>query len=251
LSLVLSQVGFKTHQLVGGYKSFRGRVLAELARQTETLQVVLVRGRTGSGKTRLLQALAAEGGQILDLEALAAHRGSVLGGLPGQPQPSQKAFETAIWQRLDELDLRLPVFVESESRRIGALHLPNPLMLRMQQASRVIHVEMPEEARIALLLDDYRSLTTAPEDFCACIQGLMGLQSRGTVAHWQSLAREGGWLQLLTELLQQHYDPLYDRHAPKETVSGPRHEHLRLPSHDAASLAAAAQALLHATPGEP
>jgi tRNA 2-selenouridine synthase len=244
LSLVLNQVGFKTHQLAGGYKAFRSQVISDTATLASGLRLHLIRGRTGSGKTRLLEALAAQGAQVLDLEALAAHRGSVLGGWPGQAQPSQKAFETQLWARLRQFDPQRRVFVESESRRIGALQLPDAVVSCMKAAVNVTRVEMPMAGRVDLLLREYAALAEAPELFCARIEALTGLQSRETVGQWQALARRGGWAELLPELLSRHYDPLYDRHSPP--ADGVSADHLHLAGVDGPSLADAARSLLAA-----
>jgi tRNA 2-selenouridine synthase len=243
--LVLTQVGFKTHQLAGGYKAFRSEVISDTAALASGLRLHLIRGRTGSGKTRLLEALAARGAQVLDLEALAAHRGSVLGGWPGQAQPSQKAFETQLWARLRQFDPRRRVFVESESRRIGALQLPDALVLSMKGAVNVTQVDMPMAGRVELLLKEYSALTEAPEMFCARIEALTGLQSRQTVAQWQAMACAGRWAELLPELLSRHYDPLYDRHAPA-AAGVAQTDRLRLTDDSEPSMADAAQALLSA-----
>ena len=131
LAWFLDQIGFRTTRLNGGYKAFRAVVRDDLATLPERLQFTVIAGRTGSGKTRLLHALAEAGAQVLDLEAIACHRGSVLGGLPDTPQPSQKAFDRQLWQALRAFDAQRPVFVESESRRVGALQLPDALVARM------------------------------------------------------------------------------------------------------------------------
>ncbi len=115
------------HVLEGGYKAFRAAVVAELDALPQRLQFRVVCGRTGSGKTRLLRALAAEGAQVLDLEDLAQHRASVLGLIPGHPQPTQKAFETLIWDALRRFDASRPVFVESESKKVGNLRVPGTI----------------------------------------------------------------------------------------------------------------------------
>src|SRR5690606_30889977 len=119
LSLVLGQIGFTVHLVEGGYKAFRGTVLAQLPELAQRLQYRVVCGPTGSGKTRLLQALDAAGAQVLDLEGLASHRSSVLGVIPGQPQPTQKRFDTLVWEKLRGFDPALPVYVESESKKVG------------------------------------------------------------------------------------------------------------------------------------
>jgi len=153
LALVLGQVGFDVHVLEGGYREFRRRVVSELETSGTDLDLRLICGKTGSGKSRLLQTLAAQGVQVLDLEALAHHRGSVLGALPGEPQPSQKQFETRLWSLLKTLDRSRPVFVESESRLIGRLRVPEALLQHMRCAP-CVRVEMPLAQRVSLLMED-------------------------------------------------------------------------------------------------
>ena len=212
LAHVLGQVGFRTSQLAGGYKAFRGVVRDELLALPGRLRFTVVCGRTGSGKTRLLQRLQHHGEQVLDLEALALHRGSILGGLPGQPQPSQKHFETQVWHALHAFDATRPVFVESESARIGRLRVPEALLERMHgtDSTRVL-VTMADDARTTLLLEEYAGHTADAEAFCTLLAALVELQGRETVARWQAMARAGSWRELLTELMQRHYDPLYAR----------------------------------------
>src|SRR3569832_1324444 len=142
LTHVQQIIGFGAVQLEGGYKAYRRHVVAELDRLPALLTYRVVCGPTGSGKSRLLQALADAGAQVLDLEALAAHRGSLLGALPDQPQPSQKSFESAIWFALSRFDSAHPVFVESESKKIGALRVPDALITAMR-ASTCLRLEVP------------------------------------------------------------------------------------------------------------
>ena len=168
-------------------------------------------GRTGSGKTRLLQALAAEGAQVLDLEALARHRGSSLGGLPDQLQPSQKCFDSRLWQALRLLDPARPVYVESESKKIGRLQVPDALIRQLHATRQVLRVDMDDRARVQLLLEDYGFFADRPEVFCALLDGLVPLRGRETVAHWQALARAGAWADVFGQMMLDHYDPLYNR----------------------------------------
>ncbi|MDH0863890.1 tRNA 2-selenouridine(34) synthase MnmH [Mitsuaria sp. GD03876] len=207
----LNQIGFKSLQLVGGYKAFRGEVIKTLAEQPARFDFVVLCGRTGSGKTRLLHALAGAGAQVLDLEALARHRGSVLGALPDQPQPGQKAFDTALWQALVALDPSRPVFVESESRKIGGVQTPEALHLRLRQHGRCVWIDMPEAGRVQLLLEDYAHFRADPEGFNALIGGLVALRGRERVQRWQGMARDGQWAEVFGELMRDHYDPGYER----------------------------------------
>lgn len=246
LGLVLAQIGFRTHQLQGGYKAFRALVREELAGLPARLDWRVVGGRTGSGKTLLLQALAAEGAQVLDLEDLAAHRGSVLGGLPDRPQPSQKHFETRVWQALRGFDPARAVFVERESRRIGRLQLPEQLLPALLDSPHQIRVEMPLAARVALLGREYAFLMQDLATLDDRLSALTALRGREAVGRWQGLARAGQWSLLMSELMQQHYDPLYDR-AGRDGAAAPQVLPLADGSPD--TLHAAARALRAAAGG--
>jgi len=186
-------------------------VRAALETLPATLNLQLLCGRTGSGKTRLLQALREQGGQVLDLEALAAHRGSVLGALPGQPQPSQKAFDSRLWQTLRELDPSQAIFVESESRKIGQLRLPESLHQAMRKSPHCFWVDMPDAARVQLLLEDYGHFGQQVESFCGLLDALVALRGRQKIAAWQALARAGDFATVFKELMREHYDPGYEK----------------------------------------
>jgi tRNA 2-selenouridine synthase len=208
LALVLGEIGFHVQVLDGGYRDFRRAVLAELVGLPAQLDFRVLCGRTGSAKSRLLRELAAQGAQVLDLEALACHRGSVLGPEPGRPQPSQKAFDTALWQALRALDPSRPVFTEGESRVIGRLRLPQELIDRLR-AAQVLQVDMPLDARVCFLLDDYGHFVQDAEGLCSRLDALVDLRGRATVQRWQAQARAGHWTDMVGELLTMHYDPSY------------------------------------------
>lgn len=211
LAWFLDQIGFRSARLNGGYKGFRAVVRQDLADWPARFNLRVLAGRTGSGKTRLLQALAAEGAQVLDLEGLALHRGSILGGLPGQPQPTQKQFDNKLWQAMRLLDAARPVFVESESKKIGRVQLPDALVAHVHAQGQVLRVDMPDAARVQLLLEDYGFFAQDTERFCALLDGLVALRGRDTVARWQALARGGQWAEVFDQLMREHYDPLYQR----------------------------------------
>ncbi|MCG3186496.1 MAG: tRNA 2-selenouridine synthase [Rhodocyclaceae bacterium] len=228
LVLILRQVGWDAAQLEGGYKAFRRRVIADLDHLCRSLNFQVVSGPTGSGKSRLLSALDAQGEQVLDLEALAAHKGSVLGALPGTAQPSQKAFETAIWGRIRGFDPDRPVWVEAESRRIGLLTVPEALITRYRDAPSVL-IEASMEARIEFLLDDYAYFLADTESLVARLDYLRGIHANETIDAWKSMARTGALRAMLAELLSRHYDPLYRRalRARQERAEGVRPEVVR------------------------
>ncbi|MGV3573375.1 MAG: tRNA 2-selenouridine(34) synthase MnmH [Ramlibacter sp.] len=208
LSLVLGQIGFHVHIVEGGYKAFRAAVLAALPELAARYRYRVVCGPTGSGKTRLLQALEAAGAQVLDLEALASHRSSVLGLIPGQPQPTQKRFDTLVWQRLRGFDPARPVFVESESKKVGNVAVPDALIAAMR-ASACLRLELSDDERVQLLLEDYAFFREQPEFFCDRLAALTQLRGKAQVEAWQAQVRAGDTESVVRELLLKHYDPGY------------------------------------------
>ena len=210
LTQVLGEVGWRAVQLEGGYRAYRRHIVAKLARLPSRCRFVVICGLTGSGKSRLLAALARGGAQTLDLEGIARHRGSLLGDLPGDPQPSQKWFESQLCNALDRLDLSRPVFVESESRRIGGVQMPDALLAQMR-IGRALTLVTPLRQRVALLKDEYGHFLTAPAGLGARLQPLTALYGKVAIARWQAMATEGDWDGLVAALLESHYDPMYAR----------------------------------------
>lgn len=208
LAHILSQIGFQVTLIEGGYKAFRKVLVETLPARVAPLQCRVICGPTGSGKTRLLHALREVGAQVLDLEDLARHRSSVLGLIPGEAQPSQKNFDTLIWQALGEMDPQRVVFVESESRKVGNVSIAESLMLKMR-ASDCIRVDAPMDLRVALLMEDYPFFVQDTEFFCARLQTLVDLRGREVVQGWCTLARAGETREVVRQLLEMHYDPGY------------------------------------------
>jgi tRNA 2-selenouridine synthase len=207
---VLSAVGWPARQLEGGYRAFRRHVLAELAELPRRYRLRIVCGATGSGKSRLLRHLAAAGAQVLDLEEMAQHRGSVLGALPQSPQPSQKHFETTLWWALRGFDPLRPVFVESESRKVGQLRLPDALIEHMR-AAECVRLTLPVEARVRLLRDEYAHFEADAPALLRQLDCLAGLHGRERVEAWKALACAHRWDEMVRRLLDEHYDPAYSR----------------------------------------
>jgi tRNA 2-selenouridine synthase len=208
LALVLAQIGFRVTVIEGGYKAFRVAVIEATPPLVAGLRWRVICGPTGSGKTRLLAALQAAGGQVLDLEALASHRSSVLGAVPGCPQPSQKRFETLLWDRLRSFDPARPVYVESESRKVGNLAVPQALINAMR-ASPCIDLQLPEDERVGLLMEDYADFARDAELFCERLALLTELRGKAVVKAWQEAARAGRTAEVVRDLLATHYDPGY------------------------------------------
>ena len=207
---VLRQVGWDARRLDGGYKAFRRQVVADLDNLPTRLTLHVVCGATGSGKSRLLEALVEAGAQVLDLEMLAAHRGSVLGELPQAPQPSQKRFETELWTRMSQFDPARPVYVESESKKVGNLRVPDALIDRMR-AARCFRLETDTAARVALLMQDYAHFVADPRALASKLDLLRDLHGKERLAQWNAHLEAGRWEPLVGDLLESHYDPAYRR----------------------------------------
>jgi tRNA 2-selenouridine synthase len=214
MSIILAQVGWAAHKLEGGYKTYRRDVLDKLEALPQRFNFHVICGPTGSGKSHLLTALTDTGHQVLDLEILARHRGSVLGRLPEQAQPAQKWFDSALLQMLQKFDLDRPVYVEAESNKIGLITLP-PALITAMHASSCLLVETPLATRVAGLLGDYSHYVENPEIFIEHLKPLCRFHGAKQLEHWSSLIRRGDFQSMVAELLTLHYDPSYFRATSK------------------------------------
>lgn len=210
MTLVLRQIGWDARQLGGGYRAFRRSVVADLEVLPGRHRFRVICGPTGAGKSRLLRALTTHGAQVLDLEAIACHRGSLLGDMPTEAQPSQKAFETALWAALRGFDPGRTVFVEAESKRIGRLRVPEALILRMR-ASPCLRVHSDTPVRVDLLMQEYEHFFETPDRLSAILDGLIPLHGHEVVRQWKRWIDAGAWPLLVRDLLERHYDPAYGR----------------------------------------
>ena len=240
---VLHQVGWRASRLDGGYQAFRRAVVGDLAELPGRFRWKVICGLTGAGKSRLLRALGEAGGQVLDLEALAAHRGSVLGNLPGEPQPSQKMFESRVWGALKRFDRSRTVYVEAESRKIGQLRVPEA-MIEAMWASECVVLESTVETRVALLKEEYSHFFGNVEALTEKLQYLLPLHGHAVIDSWKLLALAGRWDKLTVDLLARHYDPAYTRSIAKHYPALDRAPKLRLASADTAAFAALARECL-------
>jgi len=214
MAIILSQIGWRAETLEGGYKQYR-RLVVRLLHEDEALafafrgRLMLIDGNTGTGKTGLLSALAAAGAQVIDLEGIGRHRGSVFGGL-GEPQPSQKAFDSGIAERLAGFDPQRPVFLEAESNRIGRLTLPKVLWQEMCRSPR-IRIDAGLEARARFLVRAYADVAADLGLLLERIGRLKPYQPSTRLDEWRELARSGALETLAAELMAHHYDPTYSR----------------------------------------
>jgi tRNA 2-selenouridine synthase len=240
---ILARIGFSVVLVQGGYRALRRALRADLELLPGRLQFHVLCGRTGCGKSRLLRALRTAGAQVLDLEALAQHRGSVLGLEPGTQQPSQKLFESRLWAELHGFDPQRPVFVEAESKKIGVLHVPEALMEQMR-IGRCVSLELDPALRVAFLLQDYAGLSADRALLQQRLDSLRALRGADVVAHWKNLIAQGNLSAFTAEILEQHYDPSYLRSMAnhfRQFESSPRIQLSGI--HDAAFAQAAAQVL--------
>lgn len=212
---ILNQIGWRAQQLKGGYKAYRTMVLATLHTLPGRFRYRVICGPTGSGKSRLLAALNELGAQVLDLEGLAAHRGSILGNLPDADQPPQKLFESRLWEALQKFDPEHPVYVEAESKKIGNIRAPDALLEEMWQRGQCVRVEMAQEQRIALLKEEYIHFLENPEALCLKLDHLTGIHGKSVIQKWQALSTGRAWDELVGELLIKHYDPAYNKSTAK------------------------------------
>ncbi len=243
LAHVLTQIGWRTGRLDGGYKVYRRTVITDLETLPAQYTWRVVCGMTGTGKSRLLRALDAAGAQVLDLEALAAHRGSVLGNLPGEAQPAQKLFDSRVWHALRAFDSSRPVYVEAESKKIGLLRVPDALIAAMW-ASETIVLEAEVAIRVALLKNEYAHFLGDATALNTQLECLTPLHGHDTIERWTTLAHAGAWDVLTEELLVRHYDPSYTRAIVKHYPSLDRAVRLQVISAEESAFAALARRYL-------
>lgn len=204
---MLQQIGWRTELVQGGYQTYRRLVKNYLYDQELPFKFIALDGFTGTAKTDLLNRCAALGGQVLDLEGLANHRGSLLGG-NAQPQPSQKAFETALAQRLVQMDPARPVLIEAESNKIGVRIIPPSLWNAMKQAPRV-EITAPVAARGTYLTRAYHDILSDADKLSEKLTCLRGHRSNAVIDHWLELIAEDDKEALTLSLITDHYDPAY------------------------------------------
>ena len=239
MGIILKQVGWRAETLEGGYRTWRRAVVKQLYDTPVPAPVVLLDGNTGTAKTDLLHRIAALGGQVLDLEGLARHRGSLFGAWPGG-QPAQKAFESLLASAVAQLDPSRPVLVEAESSRVGACNLPPQLWKAMMAAPR-IRISAPLATRAKYLVEAYRDIAESA-DFAPLIEKLRPYHSRDTIAGWLDMHTSGDWEGLARELMGAHYDPRYEKQ--RRRAGGETGGTIELPDLGTASRQAAARDVL-------
>jgi tRNA 2-selenouridine synthase len=206
----LRTIGFSVDVLEGGWKRYRQWVREGLESLPCRLSFRVLSGPTGCGKTRLLHQLSRQGEQVIDLEGIASHRGSLLGDLPGKPQPSQKTFDSLLLDALRRFDPNRPVWIEAESKKVGNLQLPEALYEAMHR-SPVVSIEAPMSERVRLWREDYPHLADDPRAMVEKLTPLKPLVGKEELAAWRELAEAGCVDALFERVMVAHYDPCYAR----------------------------------------
>lgn len=230
---ILAQIGWRVDTIAGGYKSWRGLVVKALYDTPVPSPVIVLDGNTGTAKTAVLQLLAAQGVQVIDLEGMAGHRGSLFGHTAAG-QPSQKAFESSLAMALSRLDPGRPLVVEAESAKVGDLRLPPQLWAAMRKAPRVI-IQATLAERAQYLAHAYADIAADEARLLGVIDLLRHAHARETVEAWAVLAQSGQFEALAHDLMLKHYDPRYEAHRERmemasEVITAPSLAPVDLPA---------------------
>jgi tRNA 2-selenouridine synthase len=239
----LETIGYKVDRLPTGWKGYRNWVRQTLDEVPTHLQLNVLSGPTGCGKTRLLLALREAGAQVIDLEALASHRGSIIGAIPGRTQPSQKFFDSLLLAEIGRLDLAEQVWIESESKRIGRVQLPAALFHRMH-GGRLFAVETPMSQRIAMWRREYPHFERDPTGLVIQLSHLKALVSGATLEKWVAMAERRDIDVLFESIMLDYYDPAYFRSTKKNYVHTEHAIKIQLETLDSAYLANIARRLI-------
>ncbi|MDG1432054.1 MAG: tRNA 2-selenouridine(34) synthase MnmH [Paracoccaceae bacterium] len=210
---ILAQIGWRTELLEGGYKAYRRLVVDYLYRQPLQHRLILLDGNTGTAKTDILKLLEKSGVQVLDLEGMAAHRGSLFGAVD-VAQPTQKMFEGQLAKALLQMDIQRPVLVEAESNKIGDILIPTSFWKAMIAAPRIT-IKAPLEARSRYLLRSYSDLTANEALLRERIEKLQFVHSKDQISEWLGNVDEGQYQDLAAGLMSLHYDPRYAKNFDK------------------------------------
>ena len=210
---ILSEIGWRPHLIDGGYKDYRSCIIDFLHKEKIELNFTLISGHTGTAKTEILTNLKKLNLQVIDLEHLANHRGSVFGAHPSN-QPSQKLFESYLFKELKSLNLKEPIFLEAESNKIGRLSIPSMVWNQMKSAPR-IEITAPLNERAAYLTRTYKDLSLNPEILSRRIDFLISQQGYEKISRWQNFVETRKFSNLATELMFHHYDPRYQNSRTK------------------------------------
>lgn len=214
MATILSAIGWRVTLLNGGYKAYRIQVLDGLKERVGQLRFIILGGMTGTGKTKILNTLSAMGQQTLDLEGLAAHRGSLLGGLLDKDQPHQKYFESLIFRELSKFDVSKPVWIESESHKIGNCSMPSCLWEALKTSS-LVELSAASSERVRFLMEDYPHYVDATDKLLNHLSTAKRFVGSGEYKKFEQLVKSGEIFEAVTILLESYYDPSYSNASKK------------------------------------
>ena len=240
---ILTRIGWKAERLESGYQGFRRLVINDLDKYAQQFSFQAVCGMTGCGKTRILHELRSLGAQILDLEGLAVHRGSVLGSEPHKNQPSQKGFETALWNALRTLDPTKPVYVESESKKVGSVHIPDALMEKIRSGN-CIELITNIDTRISWLISEYSHFLADADELERKLNLLTSRYGKLVINKWLNVARSQNFTEFVSEILIHHYDPAYQASIFKNFPKYDSGRRIQLMNHSDEAFTSSAKAIL-------
>ncbi len=239
----LRTIGFKVDVLKGGWKNYRRWVRDGLDSLPPKINFKVLSGSTGTGKTRLLAALETTGEQVLDLEGLAGHRGSLIGSLPNVDQPAQKFFETLLLDKLRSFDPERAVWVEDESRKIGAIQIPDAMFDAIRRGDIYV-VDAPMGERLRLWQEDYPHLVADPVKMVEMLRPVRSMVGAEEYDRWMDAAKRGAIEELFESVMRMHYDPCYTRSMRKERSMERMRRAVQLPDLTGAGLIQAARTLI-------
>ena len=209
-AIVCAEIGWRCMVLEGGYKSYRKILQRSLDEFSKQIKIIKIAGLTGTGKTEIIGELSKQGRNVIDLEKLAHHRGSLLGAHPTQEQPSQKRFETLLFDHLKTLKPNQPVFVEAESAKIGNIQIPHTLWRAMKNSPQVM-ISSNHYNRVLYLISNYTELKQNPQILDRLFENFKKSGQSNLAQLCRDKLSAGDWESLAEILLRSHYDKKYDR----------------------------------------
>lgn len=222
MSWLLDLVGNNVKVIIGGYKAFRNYVINGFSELD--LQLMVLGGKTGMGKSSLLRELSNQGEQIIDLEKLACHKGSAFGRLGEEPQPRPEHFENLLLDELMKLNLKKTIWLENESKSIGSVYIPLDFWKKMKTAP-LINIELDNDVRINNLIKDYGQFDKAALQSCfKTIEKKIG----GVACKEAIESIEHGDLKTAAQIALVYYDKTYSYNL--ENTSSPNVHTINLSS---------------------
>ncbi|NRB43356.1 MAG: tRNA 2-selenouridine(34) synthase MnmH [Verrucomicrobiales bacterium] len=209
IATILESIGWKPVLLEGGYQAYRKHIVESFDKLLQNnFHFKIISGLTGSGKTKLLKQLNECGMQIINLEGLAAHRGSALGEETSIEQPSQKKFERLLYEKILSFSIDQPIFLESESSRIGNLQIPSNFWTIMK-SSPVLEINVDRKYRVDFLLREYPHFTESPDLLKSKLEKIKHLKIDSVFNTWISMVEENNHEGFVHSILKDHYDAAY------------------------------------------